>query len=101
MQADIIVKCVLISFVVSLEVVYIGALLAREGYPRQRRLLSKSYNPFIAGFVSFALPDTAAHYEAIVQNVLNGPAENAEALRKAISDECNITAITVRPIWPG
>lgn len=68
-----------------------------RGAFRRYRLLYRNYGFIIAILLSITFPGTASRYERIENDILNGPAENAGTFRQAITDECNMTAVAVRP----
>ena len=68
---------------------------ARTQQNAQKDLLVRNYGWRLGVAVSLLLGDTAMHYYRIDTCILNGNDKDAIAFRKAITDECNMTAIAV------
>ena len=83
--------------VVSFGAQIVAILWRRWRYEAKQReiLLGSRYGRLVVFVVTKFLTDTAIRYDRVERDVLNGSAEDALAFKQAITDECNMTAITV------
>ena len=62
--------------------------------------LSRNYGTSVALIISICFPNIATQYERVERIILNGREEHVLALRQAVTDECNMTAIAVGQCLP-
>lgn len=69
--------------------------ILRKSVTSRYRSLERNYGSIAASLVSLCMPDTAAQYERIQDIISDGTDEDTLALRQAVTDECNLTAVAV------